>query len=263
MKPLLHELRLALVALQFLTRVPIPAWVGYRDEWLQACVRYFPLVGTLVGGLGALALGATAMLWPWPVAVLLSMVATLVLTGAFHEDGLADTFDALGGVVAREKALEIMKDSRVGTYGAVALMATLALKALLLTALGAASAGMALIVAHTLSRTLPVLLIRTLPYAGDRQWAKAKPLATSVRGVAVLVALAWAALVVAGAGAAGCFEWMALAAAVLAIAAVFALMHRWLRLRLGGFTGDTLGAAQQLAEVAVYLALLAVVQARA
>ena len=256
MRHALHELRLALIALQFLTRVPIPAWVGYRAEWLNACARHFPVVGLAVGAFAALVFVAAQALWPLPVAVLLSMASTLILTGAFHEDGLADTFDALGGAVTRERALEIMKDSRLGTYGTAALVLVLALKAAALLALGA-QAAMALLLAHTASRAMPVLMIRLLPYAGDARAAKAKPLAQQVSWAGVIVACGWA---MAAALLLICLDTLRAAdagAALLACAVVALLMTLWLRRRLGGYTGDTLGATQQLAELAIYLALAA------
>ena len=119
---MLHELRLFFIALQFFTRLPVPRWVGYEPEWLHQSARHFPLVGALVGVVGAAVLWAALWLFPMPVAVVLSMVATVLLTGAFHEDGLADTCDALGGAVSRERALEIMKDTRIGSYGAIGLL---------------------------------------------------------------------------------------------------------------------------------------------
>jgi adenosylcobinamide-GDP ribazoletransferase len=256
MQRAMHELRLALLALQFLTRVPVPAWVGYRDEWLHQCARHFPLVGLFIGAVAALALLGASALWPWPLAVLLSMAATLVLTGAFHEDGLADTFDALGGAVSRDKALAIMKDSRLGTYGTVALVMVLALKAAALIALGAQAVA-ALLLAHSVSRVLPVALIHGLSYAGDADAAKAKPLSTRVSLGGVGVAALWG---VALAGGLIGVRWLgvgAVIASLVAVGLVALLMARWLRRRLGGFTGDTLGATQQLGELAIYLALIA------
>jgi adenosylcobinamide-GDP ribazoletransferase len=256
MQRVMHELRLALLALQFLTRVPVPAWVGYRDEWLHQCARHFPLVGLFIGAVAALALLGASALWPWPLAVLLSMAATLVLTGAFHEDGLADTFDALGGAVSRDKALAIMKDSRLGTYGTVALVMVLALKAAALIALGAQAVA-ALLLAHSVSRVLPVALIHGLSYAGDADAAKAKPLSTRVSLGGVGVAALWG---VALAGGLIGVRWLgvgAVIASLVAVGLVALLMARWLRRRLGGFTGDTLGATQQLGELAIYLALIA------
>jgi adenosylcobinamide-GDP ribazoletransferase len=254
-----HELRLFFIALQFLTRVPIPASVGFRPEWLQQCLRHFPAVGLVVGAVAAAVLWTAAHVFPASVAVALAMLATVVLTGAFHEDGLADTFDALGGSVGRERALEIMKDSRLGTYGTLALLAVLALKGLALHGLvlrDLVAALAALPLAHALSRTVPVWLLRWLRYAGDAEHAKAKPLAMQADGNATLMAVVWALLALA-VGLAGGFSASALALSLLATLAVALAMRGWLLVRLGGFTGDTLGAAQQLAEVAIYLVLLA------
>jgi adenosylcobinamide-GDP ribazoletransferase len=253
-----HELRLFLVALQFLTRVPVPLGAHWQPVWLQQCARHFPGVGLLVGGAAALVLWAAAQLWALPVAVLLSMAATVWLTGAFHEDGLADTCDGLGGAVSREQALLIMKDSRLGTYGAVGLVLVLALKAAALHELAVRelpAALAALPLAHAASRAACVVLLRLLPYGGDAEHAKAKPLTQQVSGPGLAIAGLWV-LAVAGA----VLRWLpasALLAGLLAILAVTVLMARWLRRRLAGYTGDALGATQQFSELAVYLAIAA------
>lgn len=282
---LLLELRLFYIALQFFTRVPVPGWVGFKPEWLQACARYFPLVGACVGVVGALVLAAASLAWPPLVAVLLSMGATVWMTGGFHEDGWADTCDGLGGAVSRERALAIMKDSRLGSYGALGLVLMLGLKAAALTSLLAPVLGelneaqsshvhqvllgwtlMALVWSHTTSRLAPVLLIRLLPYAGDVEHAKAKPLATGVSWGGVLGAVvAWAVVslaLVAWVGHIGWpvpTLWQAMGWATLAVLLGTWWLVRWLRKRLGGYTGDTLGAAQQVTEVLSLLAWLAVV----
>ena len=104
---LVHELRLFFVALQFFTRVPVPRWVGFEPDWQNQCARHFALIGVFVGVVAAVVLWAASWLLPLPVAVLLSIAATMLLTGGFHEDGWADTCDGLGGAVSRERALEI------------------------------------------------------------------------------------------------------------------------------------------------------------
>lgn len=254
-----HELRLFFIALQFLTRVPVPAWVGWQPAWMQASARHYSGVGLVVGGFSAVVLWAAAHAWPAPVAVGLAMAASVWLTGAFHEDGLADTCDALGGAVGREKALQIMKDSRIGTYGAVGLLLVLGLKAAALVGLAQRDwllALLALPLAHAWSRAVPVLLLRWLTYAGDLEHAKAKPLAQHADGLTLLVTGSWCA-VVAGAVVFCGLPVERLLAPVLAAGLVAVLMARWLQQRLGGFTGDTLGASQQGAELAIYLALLA------
>jgi adenosylcobinamide-GDP ribazoletransferase len=258
-----YELRLVLVALQFLTRVPVRLQV-FDPAWLHASARHFPLIGIAVGAFGAAVWWGAALVWPPAVAVLLAMAATIAVTGAFHEDGLADTCDGLGGAVTRERALVIMKDSRLGSYGAVGLGLTLALKAAALIALtqqrgGAAAAlvvVMTMVWSHSASRAAAVVLASSLRYAGDPEHAKAKPMATEVSQAGAAVAVAWALLAgapfvaVVGPAAGG-----AAAAAVMAVAWLCAL---WLRRRLGGYTGDTLGATQQWSELAAVLAVLAI-----
>jgi len=252
-----HELRLFFIALQFFTRLPVPRWVGYQPEWLNQSARHFPVVGALVGGVGAAVLWAALWLFPMPVAVLLSMAATVLLTGAFHEDGLADTCDALGGAVSRERALEIMKDSRIGSYGAVGLFLVLGLKLVTLSALPAPWVFAALILAHTASRAAAVALIRWLPYAGDLAHAKAKPLAQRISGPGLAVAWSWV-LVVGGLLLAWNGAWWPAVLGGIGLALLCAMASAvWLKRRLGGMTGDTLGATQQLSEVLVLLGCLA------
>ena len=182
-----EELRLLFVTLQFLTRVPIPAWVardGWQPDWLNRCVRHFPLVGAAIGAVGAAVALLGLALWPPVVAAVLAVAATVWLTAAFHEDGLADTADALLGAAPREKALAIMKDSRIGTYGAAALGLALLLRVLLLAELLRVSPSLAAAVwvtAHAAGRAAAVALMAMLPYGGDEAHAKAKPLARDVR----------------------------------------------------------------------------------
>jgi adenosylcobinamide-GDP ribazoletransferase len=256
----LHELRLFLLALQFLTRVPIPVWVGFREDWMHASARHYPAVGLVVGAFGAAVLWTAGQLWPGPLAVLLSMASTVWLTGAFHEDGFADSCDGLGGAVSRERALAIMKDSRLGTYGTAGLVFMLALKAAALMGLAELSLGLActlLVCAHVLSRAVPVALLRALPYAGDVAHAKAKPMAQQVGRTGVVVALCWSAATAAALVHAGRLS-MVLVLAMGGAAVVTAwIWTRLLHRRLGGYTGDTLGAAQQLAELSMLLVALA------
>lgn len=253
-----YQLRLFFVALQFLTRLPTPPWVGFDPAWLHRSARYFPAVGCVVGLVAASVFGAAHRAFGPPVAAVLCIAATVLLTGAFHEDGFADTCDGLGGAVGRERALEIMKDSRIGAYGAVGLVLMLVLKVATLASMAPATAVAALLFAHTASRAAAVGVMGTLPYAGDAGHAKARPMAHQVEPLDVAVALATAALLAgwlatAWPAAAGlsCVALSAIAAALMAV-----WCARWLKRRLGGFTGDTLGATQQLVEVAMLLAWL-------
>jgi len=258
---LLHELRLFFLALQFFTRVPIPAWVGYEPAWMHASARYYPAVGLVAGAWGALVGGLAAQLWPLPVAVGLSMAATVWMTGGFHEDGLADTCDGLGGTVSRERALTIMKDSRLGTYGALGLVGVLGLKAAALYGLAVnGPATLVLLVwAHAVSRVVPVVLLRALPYAGDLEHAKAKPMAQQVSTAGLVAVLLWALGCTAlAAWALADPRW--LVGALLGLVGMALWCGRWFWRRLGGYTGDTLGASQQLCELAAYLGALAMLR---
>jgi adenosylcobinamide-GDP ribazoletransferase len=258
-----RQASLFFVALQFLTRLPVPrrAVQGFEPGWLHHCVVYFAPVGALVGAIGAVVLWLAGLLWPAGLAALMAVGATVCVTGAFHEDGLADTFDALGGAVSRERALEIMKDSRIGSYGAAALVLTLALRVAALAALAAVDvtvAALSLVAAHTLGRSAAVAVMASLPYAGDTAQAKARPLAAGMSprtsamaaGLAAPMLVALAAAMPAGGAA------RIMVATLAAIATAFVL-RRWFLSRLGGYTGDTLGATEQLTEVVVLLTLCA------
>lgn len=255
-----------LLALQFFTRIPVTGrlavWVGFSPAMLRDSAAHFPGVGWVVGGLTAAVFWGLMMALPsqpaapW-VAAVLSTVFSALLTGAFHEDGLADTADGLGGALNRERALEIMKDSRIGSYGAIALVLVLlskvALLGLLAQAGGARLAALALFAAHVTSRLMPLLVIRTLPHVGDTPLSRSKPLAESIGNRGLVAGLLWwvPAMALAGWFAPG-IPWLP---AVLGALAGLAWMWRLLRRRLQGFTGDGLGATQQVSEVLFYLGL--------
>lgn len=256
-----------LLAVQFFTRIPVTgklaAWVGFSPAMLRASAAHFPGVGWLVGVASAAVLWG--LVWALPevpaaswVAAVLCTVFSAMLTGAFHEDGLADTADGLGGSMNRERALDIMKDSRVGTYGALALVLIVLLKISLLTMLLQVAAlpvaVAAVFGAHVVSRFLPLWIIRSLPHVGDTLQSKSKPLADQIGNGSLLAAAVWAALAF---GLLYVLEpgmpwWAGTLGAVLALGYMWRLLQR----RLAGFTGDGLGATQQLCEVAFYLGLL-------
>ena len=247
-----RELEYFFGAVRFFTRLPVPAWVGHSSEALNRSARYFPAVGLLIGGIGGLVYVAATYLWPQPVAVLLSMAATVYATGAFHEDGLADMVDGLGGGWEKMRILEIMKDSRVGSYGVVAMVLVLLGKFTLLNSLDGALVPYALLAGHAVSRFCSTSLLATMDYVREDLLAKAKPLATRISGGETLVALLFVVVSLA---------WLptekALAGCVLAALATLWLAAKFKRW-LGGYTGDCLGATQQVSEIAFYLGLLAV-----
>jgi adenosylcobinamide-GDP ribazoletransferase len=246
------ERDLLLLALQFLTRLPVPAGVPWSDDLQVRSVKYYPMVGLLVGIIGAVVLWVAALWLPPSVAALLSLAATLLVTGALHEDGLADLFDGLGSGAGAERAMAIMRDSRVGTYGVLALGVTLGLKVAALAAMPAAVAGLALIAAHVLGRMACVHVIATTRYARATGSKFAAPSVTRDGyrwALATAVGLLGGMVMLIGPGEAffaslGC---IALAQAVRA----------WTVARLGGYTGDGLGAAEQAGELGVLLGVLA------
>ena len=271
-----------LLAVQFFTRIPITGkladWVGFSPAMLRASAAHFPAVGLLVGVVAAAVYALLISLLPATaysplVAAVLSTVATVLLTGAFHEDGLADVADGLGGSYDKARALEIMKDSRVGAFGALALVLAVLAKVALLALIGSvdgvtggwgdiedsapllpwANVCSALVAGHVVSRTLALMLIVALPHVGDSATSKSKPLADQISPRTLAVAFVW------------CFMALALVLwaqeainlIVACGAAIVALMYmyRLFKRRLQGFTGDCLGATQQVCEIAFYLGL--------
>lgn len=124
----MKEFKIFLTAIMFYTRIPVGNIKGWSNDMLNKSTRYFPLIGYIVGGIGALVFWGASQLFPIHIAVILSIVGTIFLTGAFHEDGFADFCDGFGGGIGTEKILDIMKDSRLGTYGSIGLLSMLALK---------------------------------------------------------------------------------------------------------------------------------------
>lgn len=251
----MQQLRLFFIALQFFTRLPIPRWVGFQPEWLHHASRYFPLVGCVVAAVAAAVYLLAALVLPAPLAAVLSTAASIYVTGAFHEDGFADSCDGLGGGMTRERVLEIMKDSRIGAYGAIGIVCMLGVKCTALALLPPASAIAALFVAHPLSRLAATSLIWRMEYA--RAEGKAKPLAQEMTRsefvIAALTALLPGAVLVAS----GLLTLTVLGACLLAAAMSALWLARKFQARLQGYTGDCLGAVQQMAEVAIYLVVVA------
>lgn len=276
-----------LAAFAFLTRLPVPRLLPGPGA-LEASVSWFPAVGAAVGAVAALGLLGAAWLWPWPLPALAAVAIAVAATGGFHEDGLADTADALAAGGDLERRLRVLGDPRIGAVGAVVLVLVLLGRVAALALLPLATAAAALVAAHTLARwAVPALLWR-LPYVRGEAGiaARLKRGATGQRLAAatalallVLTAVAFAAIAVAPAlparlaapvssasasvGALGTAALtataIALVAAVAAALLVTLVAGELFRRRFGGVTGDLLGATCQAVELAVYLAVLAVV----
>jgi adenosylcobinamide-GDP ribazoletransferase len=238
-------LRSARAAFSFLTRIPVGGDPYSEMEWRWAS-GWFPVVGAAIGM--GMAFGYLLLMPAGSVTAALGALALgMVLTGAFHEDGLADSADALGGAATRPRLFEILKDSRIGTYGAAALVISIALRASLLSRLGT-EAPLALILSQTISRCPPVWLMGLLPYVTAEAQARSKPVMRAGWPQAVLATI-WAAAMVVVASGAGLLEPMRALALVPAMGLIAAILASWFRARAGGITGDFLGATQQLCEI--------------
>ena len=250
-----EELAVFLLAVQLLTRWPIRSRDLFTEARLAASTRYHPLVGVLIGALSGGVFWLAHLVFPMGLSIVLATAASLLATGAMHEDGLADTCDGLGGGATRERALEIMRDSRLGTFGAAGLGLMLAAKVLALGAMPPEAVPWLLIAAHAASRASAGLAIATSPYVRDAGIAtpvagKVSPgslavvLLTGTAAACVLPAVATPAAFVAGLG--------GLAAGHLAMRCMY-------ERKLGGYTGDCLGAVQQTSELGMYLGVAAVI----
>ncbi|MGF1698861.1 adenosylcobinamide-GDP ribazoletransferase [Photobacterium makurazakiensis] len=251
-----QQWQIFLVALAFFTRIPIPDNIPYSSERLNQANRYFALVGTLIGVLTALLFLLMQSVFPLTIAIVMSMAFSLLLTGAFHEDGLADVFDGFGGGWNPEQKLDIMKDSRLGTYGASALFIALGLKWATLSAIASHSVtltALSFVAMHTLSRAVAASLIFSYPYVRLDEQSKVKPLANeqSQYDLWVLILTSLIILLLLPLNTALCL--------MVVLAIVRTGCGRWFNKQLGGYTGDCLGATQQLSEIAGYLIILATV----
>uniref|UniRef100_B0SYC3 Adenosylcobinamide-GDP ribazoletransferase n=1 Tax=Caulobacter sp. (strain K31) TaxID=366602 RepID=B0SYC3_CAUSK len=250
-----RQLKLFLCALQFLTRLPAPSFADFEPNWITRAARYYPLVGIIVGAACAGVLLLAGQLWSGLLPALLAVAAGVLVTGGFHEDGLADTADGLGGGQTPRRRLEIMKDSRVGTYGVLALGLVLAIKIAALATLPLATAALALVAAHGAGRVVAVGVMVLGRHVSDRDDAKYKPAPDGVRPFELLIAavLGLWPLVLLG--------WPGLAGAVAGVALAGALALTARRL-IGGYTGDVLGGVEQACELGVLLGVSALLATR-
>jgi adenosylcobinamide-GDP ribazoletransferase len=246
------EIRIFFTALMFFTRLPCPKWVDHSEEYLNKSSKYFPLVGIIIGSISALVYWAFQWILPKEIALLLSMIASILATGAFHEDGFADVCDGFGGGWTKEKILLIMKDSRLGTYGVIGIGLILILKWTILKYLPAETIVIALISGHAISRLNAVSVIYTDQYAREDDTSKSKPLATKMGLgeliLAIIIGLAPLALF------ANIYILLTLLPLLLARWYFSGYFKKW----IGGYTGDCLGAVQQVSEVIFYISLLVI-----
>lgn len=236
-----------LAALMFYTRIPIRKIKGYDSSMFNGSSQFLPTIGLIVGGLTAGMFYVFSLFLPLALAIMLSMAFSAFLTGAFHEDGLADFCDGFGGGYTKDKILSIMKDSTIGTYGAIGLGFVLAIKLIALNSLNPITLIGIMVAAHTLSRVVPIVLIHTSTYARTDSSGKVTTAIENRSGWALTFALCTGLIPMA---------WINLNIFLIFIAIMlpFLLVFRYyIHKKIGGYTGDVLGAMQQFAELCFYL----------
>ena len=246
------EVHYFLTAILFFTRIPCPKWVGHSSEMLNKSNRYFSLVGILIGSIAALIYYLASFIFTVEIAIILSMISSIWATGAFHEDGFADTCDGFGGGWTKDKILTIMKDSRLGTYGVVGLFSILILKFSAIQALSLSTINIPLLIisGHAVSRFIATILLYTHPYVRDIDSSKIKPTTTQMSTKSLVISFFFGVLPL------FFFEnhWVFLS--LLPLIITYWYLARFFKKWIGGQTGDCAGALQQVAEVVFYLFIL-------
>lgn len=250
------EWHLFLTALMFFTRIPIPFRLPYSDELMNKSQKYYALVGLVVGAINALIFYVCQLLLPIEVSLVLSMIVSVLLTGAFHEDGFADVCDSFGGGYGKEKILTIMKDSRIGAYGMIGMSLLILLKFTSLKALAEIDLQMILfsiIAAHTVSRFFSGLMIYSHAYVADIDVSKSKPMASKSLPIINSV---WGIVFC-------CIPFLLFNYWIYALVIPFAYLGKiylgwYFNKHIGGYTGDCLGTVQQVTEVLFYIGILLV-----
>ncbi|HCN50652.1 MAG TPA: adenosylcobinamide-GDP ribazoletransferase [Chryseobacterium sp.] len=256
MKAVKNELIYFATAMMFFTRIPVPFTIPYSSEIMNRSQKYFAWVGLLVGLINAAILYLSSQLFNLEIGIVLMMITSVLLTGAFHEDGFTDMCDSFGGGYGKEKILTIMKDSRVGAYGTIGIILLFALKFFSIQALGTVNLMKTLwiiILAHTSSRFISGTMIYTHQYVTDIDASKSKPLANKpldrmallVGFISVLLSFVLIP------------DWRLIIAFALAYLGKI-YMGWYFKKHIGGYTGDCLGAVQQVCEVLFYLGTMIV-----
>ncbi|WP_299120863.1 adenosylcobinamide-GDP ribazoletransferase [uncultured Tenacibaculum sp.] len=243
-----------LTAVLFFTRIPCPKWVDHSPEILNKSSRYFSLVGTLIGAISAAIYYGASHIFNPAISIILSIVASIWATGAFHEDGFADVCDGFGGGWTKEKILTIMKDSRLGTFGVVGLVSILSLKTVSLYELSISSKNIPLIIiaGHTISRFIATVLLYTHEYVRDIDSSKVKPTTQKMSTKSIIISGFFGLLPLLF------FENFKIFGVLIPLIIIYLYMGHFFKKWIGGQTGDCAGALQQVSEVVFYLSLLVI-----
>lgn len=246
----MRELHVFLTSLMFYTRIPVPSFYQYQPEYTRESARYLTMVGVIVGSICAGVFWTCHQVFNQEISIILSMMVGVRVTGGFHEDGLADSCDGLGGGWERERILEIMKDSRIGTFGTLGLILVLGLKFTCINSLPQELIIPGIISAHVLSRLVPVRMLLRNQYVGHFEQSKAGSASH---------ALSWSSLLVNLVVSAGVFYLLPSYLYALVLIPLFLLelyLFGYFKKWMGGYNGDALGATQQLSEVLYLLSVI-------
>lgn len=255
-----NEIRIFFTALMFYTRIPCPPSTDHSPEYINKATRYFPLIGWIVGGIAFAVYALFSLLFGVEIAVVFSLIAGILTTGAFHEDGFADVFDGFGGGWTKDKILAIMKDSRIGAYGGIAIGLLLLLKILVLSKLLSKIAPtdypticLIFVSYHAMARLTAINIVFNSEYAREDETSKAKPIAKGHTFVEIIGACTFGLLPI---GLLSLMNPLFLIVA-LPLYCLYWKSNRYFTKWLGGYTGDCLGAVEQFAEIVVLLTYLA------
>ncbi|RTY68342.1 adenosylcobinamide-GDP ribazoletransferase [Flavobacterium sp. GSP27] len=250
------ELHIFFTALMFYTRIPCPKNIDHNSDYLNKASRYFPLIGWIVGTISFIVYDVSVGVFTPEIAIVLSMIAGILTTGAFHEDGFADVCDGFGGGWTKEKILVIMKDSAIGAYGAIGLVLLFLLKFQAVSEVLSPSSAKNLLLfvaAHSVSRLAAISIVFTHQYSREDASSKSKPIAQSYSWREVIGAFFFGLLPLI---VLSFFHWQMLLVLVPVFITRFFLaryFHKW----IDGYTGDCLGATQQVCEIIFYLSSIA------
>ena len=249
------EVRIFFTALMFYTRIPCPSWIDHSEEYINKATRYFPLIGWIVGLATALVVLGSHYIFPNAICIILSLGTSILITGAFHEDGFADVCDGFGGGWTKEKILDIMKDSRVGAYGVVGLIVLFSLKIFTLIELLNIDIWYclkAIILAHVISRFSAVTMIFTHEYSREDETSKIKPIAKKLTVKNFLISAVWVFLALL------LFQNWYIFLVIIPVYLMKIYLAKYFTKWIGGYTGDCLGTIQQITEIVTLLFLLAI-----
>ncbi len=242
-----------LTAVLFFTRIPCPKWVDHSSEALNKSSRYFSLVGIIVGSIAAAVYYVSSFIFSTEISLVLSMISSIWTTGAFHEDGFADTCDGFGGGWTKEKILTIMKDSRLGTFGVIGLLSILSLKFLSLKELSSQiNIPLVLISGHAISRFIATILLYTHEYVRDFDSSKVKPTTKQMSTTSLVISAIFGILPL------FFFQKLIVFISIFPLLVTYLYMGNFFKKWIGGQTGDCAGALQQVAEVVFYISLIAI-----